>query len=199
MASHEEATSKPNLEEYRIHTVDKRDTLLGLSLKYGISQDAIRRCNDMPTDNLATFKTLQIPLTKEYKMKLPVGEGESHAAMLRKFRVTNDLSEPEARAYLELAEWNLEQAQAFYVKDVAFERAHGADLNAFLAEATAPTAVSTQSSTQPLNADAFEIDPAAGEETALLDSKEPVRSSGVQLGGGMTQPVRRRTHTADPF
>jgi LysM repeat protein len=117
----DDSAAKP--APYKLHVVDKRDTLMGLSLKYGISADIIRRANDLPTDNLSTMRELRIPLSTDSNVLDPKGSETSKNAMIRRFRVANDLTEAEARAYLSIADWNYEQAQKEFGQGEAFEAA----------------------------------------------------------------------------
>jgi membrane-bound lytic murein transglycosylase D len=45
----------------RTHTVAPRETLFSLARRYGVTTDAIRRANDLPSDQLRAGQTLVIP------------------------------------------------------------------------------------------------------------------------------------------
>ncbi|MGC4014981.1 MAG: LysM peptidoglycan-binding domain-containing protein [Luteolibacter sp.] len=52
---------KPSAAGGTSHVVVKGDTLGGIARKYGVSQDAIKKANDMTKDTVVLGKTLQIP------------------------------------------------------------------------------------------------------------------------------------------
>jgi len=113
--------------EVQIHTIEKRDTLLGLSLKYGVSVSELKLANDIPftSDNLHSCgPTLRIPLGG----KSEIGDGktnetkeESDRAILRRFRVTHNLEEAEAKYYLSLCDNDFEKATIELKNDLNVE------------------------------------------------------------------------------
>jgi LysM repeat protein len=106
---------------YLLHTVERRDTLDGLALKYGVSKGDIKQANDLPTDNIFTCRTLRIPTGRSRGVLAGGGGSESRPAMVRRFRVNNQLSEPEAVYYLESADYVYATAEAALRKDLAAE------------------------------------------------------------------------------
>ena len=108
-----------------LHTLSPSDTLMGLSLKYGCSEHAIRLANDLPSSgNLGGIKTLRIP-ARGAPLRPPPDEGASQRALLRAFRAATGLSEPEAKYYLGEVEWDLPRAQALLREHEAAETASG--------------------------------------------------------------------------
>ena len=113
--------------DVHIHTLEKRDTLLGLSLKYGVSVSELKLANDIPftSDNLHSCgPTLRIPLGG----KSEIGDGhsiqtkeESDRAILRRFRVTHNLEEAEAKYYLSLCNNDFEKATIELQNDLNIE------------------------------------------------------------------------------
>lgn len=53
--------SRPASSQPRVHTVVRGDTLWGLSKKYGVSVDAIKRANGLTRDTAVLGARLQIP------------------------------------------------------------------------------------------------------------------------------------------
>ena len=112
-------------DQYIVHNVTKSDTLMGIALRYGVSIAELRFVNDIPsgTDNLATSPVLRIPTTHSRgDQPSRNAEKESHAALSRRFRVTNGVSESEAAYYLGEASWDYELAERTLRADLAFEK-----------------------------------------------------------------------------
>jgi len=55
------AAERPAAPRRRTHTVAAGETLFGLARRYGVSTDAIRRANDLATDQLRAGQTIVIP------------------------------------------------------------------------------------------------------------------------------------------
>lgn len=118
-----------------VHTVLKSDTLQGLAFKFACTVTEIRLANDLPTDNLATCATLRIPAGARAPLPARREEPDTRAAVLRRFRVANRVSESEARYYLEDAEWDEVKAALAIKQDLEFERQNAPAMNAALAAA----------------------------------------------------------------
>ena len=104
------------------HPVTKSDTLFGLPLKYNISIAEIKRINDLATDNISYLKIIKIP-RGNYKGILPNKDNlpDSKRSLVRKLKNTYNLSEAEAKYYLDLVDYNYELACKEYQQDEEFE------------------------------------------------------------------------------
>ena len=93
-------------------------------MKYKISKATLRQVNDLPSDNIHTVKTLRKPLPGRADIggvAAPVERAESHASILRRFRIKHGLAEAEARYYLDSANYDEASAAAELKADLAFE------------------------------------------------------------------------------
>lgn len=136
---------------FLVHTVEKRDTLMGLSLRYGVTITDIRVANDLPSENIAFLKTLRIPVrggkaAAAAVPRAPVGERDSERSLIRRLAVTHRLSEAEAKYYLEEAAWDYDAAEREFLKEASFEAAHAGDAAAAVAAATVVPAAPAASS-----------------------------------------------------
>jgi len=108
-------SADPGGGAFVMHAVTPRDTLMGLSLKYGVSVAELRRLNDLPTENISMLRTLKV------RPALAGGSGagdeESRASKLRRFRVSNGIPEEEATFYLDDAGWDVGEAQTAFDRD----------------------------------------------------------------------------------
>ncbi|HLL82620.1 MAG TPA: LysM peptidoglycan-binding domain-containing protein, partial [Longimicrobium sp.] len=55
------APARPAAARRRTHTVAAGETLFGLARRYGVSTEAIRRANDLASDQLRAGQTIVIP------------------------------------------------------------------------------------------------------------------------------------------
>jgi len=116
-----------------LHFVDQNnDSILSLSLRYGVPADALRRTNNLYADHLlAARRTVLIP-GEFYKGGISLSprplEGEEEEikkTKLRKFMVKCKVAEYDvALLYLEQASYNLEQAITAYKADEDWEKTH---------------------------------------------------------------------------
>jgi len=116
-----------------LHFVDQNnDSILSLSLRYGVPADALRRTNNLYADHLlAARRTVLIP-GEFYKGGVSLSprplEGEEEEikkTKLRKFMVRCKVAEYDvALLYLEQASYNLEQAITAYKADEDWEKTH---------------------------------------------------------------------------
>lgn len=112
--------------EFIVHKVSPRDTILGLSLKYGCNAQTILLANDLPTSgnaNLSLLPSLKIPRAV-HRLSEPGGE-MSQRAILRAFRAKHGLPEEESKYYLLEASWDLEKAGDLLREHLRFEAASG--------------------------------------------------------------------------
>jgi hypothetical protein len=110
------------------HNVGPSDTFQGLCLRYGISPTIMRQTNHFSGSNL---------LLAPRKLKIPIGSvtndvyggKDSEESKVIAFRMAfngrDGLSQKEALAYLELSDWNVDEAIAFAKQDLAWESQHG--------------------------------------------------------------------------
>ncbi|EOA85379.1 uncharacterized protein SETTUDRAFT_164036 [Exserohilum turcica Et28A] len=116
-----------------LHFVDQNnDSILSLSLRYGVPADALRRTNNLFADHLlAARRTVLIP-GEYYKGGVSLSprplEGEEEEikkTKLRKFMVKCKVAEYDvALLYLEQASCNLEQAITAFKADEEWEKEH---------------------------------------------------------------------------
>ncbi|KAL6705592.1 hypothetical protein ACN47E_006539 [Coniothyrium glycines] len=116
-----------------LHFVDQNnDTILALSLRYGVPSGALRRTNNLYADHLlAARRTVLIP-GEFYKGGVSLSprplEGEEEEikkTKLRKFMVRCKVAEYDvAVLYLEQAQYNLENAVLRYKADEEWEKHH---------------------------------------------------------------------------
>ena len=117
-----------NVNEFELHKIEKRDTLLGLSLKYGVAVSELKLANDIPftSDNLHSCgPTLRIPVGGKSGFGTATvsseNKEESERALLRRFRVTHGLEEAEAKYYLSIGEGDFEKATKELQNDLNIE------------------------------------------------------------------------------
>ena len=125
------------LPPFVLHTVTRSDTIDGLAFKYRVTKSEIKLLNDLPSDNIHTCSVLKIP--QGPRAPLPSAreaQGDTKAAVLRRFRVTHGLDESEARYYLEEASYDEKLAEEALKADLAFERQNAAAVNAAVSNAT---------------------------------------------------------------
>ncbi|KAF1833088.1 hypothetical protein BDW02DRAFT_397693 [Decorospora gaudefroyi] len=116
-----------------LHFIDQtNDSILSLSLRYGVPADALRRTNNLYADHLlAARRTVLIP-GEFYKGGVSLSprplEGEEEEikkTKLRKFMVQCKVAEYDvALLYLEQARYNLEQAITVFKADEDWEKEH---------------------------------------------------------------------------
>lgn len=131
----------PNPPPYIEHTVTKSDTLFGLSLKYGIHISEIKLLNDLATDNISYLKYLKIPQGKHRQPVLPDKSNlpDSKRTLLRKFKNTYNVSEKEAKYYLDMVDYNYDEAVKEYEQDLQFEQKHQPEIQKVLQPIIAST------------------------------------------------------------
>ncbi|TQV99973.1 hypothetical protein V2A60_005387 [Cordyceps javanica] len=109
----------------------EHDSILSLSLRYGVPQDALRRANNINSDHLLLArKTVLIP-GNFYKggVSLSPRPVEGEAEELRKSKIRRLMTSCKlvdygvAQLYLEQAGYNLERAIDNYFTDEAWEQA----------------------------------------------------------------------------
>lgn len=105
------------------HPVSKSDTLMGLSLRYGINVAELKRYNNLPTENISYLKTINIPKGGRGAALPPASEAASRSAVIRAFASKHKLSKEEATYYLEEARFEEATAQRALQADLDFEDA----------------------------------------------------------------------------
>ena len=95
------------------HVVTRSDSIEGLCLQYKISKATLRQLNDLPSDNIHTVASLRIPFAGAATLPADtVPKPESHASILRRFKVTHGLADGEARYYLDDSDYDEGKAAA---------------------------------------------------------------------------------------
>ena len=113
-------------DDYIYHPVDKKkDTLMGLSLRYRVPIDVLKLHNNLPTENLVMLETARIPKNNARPRALSTGTVDSLDAKIRRFTRSQGTSEPEARLYLDDASGDYDLAVAQYREDLEAEKRSG--------------------------------------------------------------------------
>lgn len=197
-------------DEYIYHPVDKRDSLMAISLRYGISVADLKLVNNLPTENLAAVRTLKIPRDRARVVIAPATTSEDgKSAKVRRLialaigRVPGErLSEPEARFYLEDAGWDVDAALALWRRDEDFDASTGgAASRAASAVAAGPAAAGSMAAVVPT---APPISGGAGAAAPAERPSKPAESSRAELPAGGAaarlgaEARSGRAETADP-
>jgi len=106
------------------HTITPEDTLVGISLKYNIPVDEIKKANKMFSSNVQERKKLLIPGKGSGQVR-PKTENEQvfeRRNKLKEFQRLTGTELPEGKYYMEEANYDLEAAKTQYQQDVAWER-----------------------------------------------------------------------------
>ncbi|CAF9928645.1 hypothetical protein IMSHALPRED_007713 [Imshaugia aleurites] len=125
-------SSEPPAEDVLHFLNPSHDTLLSLSLRYGVPQDALRRKNGLFADHLlAARRTILIP-GEFYKGGVSLSpepmESEEEVirkAKVRRFQTTCKVSEYDvALLYLQQSDYNFDLAVEAYLADEKWEKEH---------------------------------------------------------------------------
>jgi len=121
------------------HYVTEADTLIGLSFRYGVTAQSIRKLNRMPTDDVQAFSRLYIPKKgfdvsvidihsdDEDTVPPPMNDAERalfEKRMLQRLRGQTGMSLEEAKYYMSLYGFSFMEALREYNEDMEFERTH---------------------------------------------------------------------------
>ncbi|KAL6056840.1 hypothetical protein QOT17_015867 [Balamuthia mandrillaris] len=119
-----ELPAKPE-EDFFYHTIQDTDTLQGLSLKYHVSREALKRVNNTSSDiQLMAMKQIRVPKSEHVKAPLPSPqqtEEQARRATFRKFKSRTECTDEEAKFYLQEAHYDLEKAMALWREDEDWE------------------------------------------------------------------------------
>jgi|Transcript_17333 hypothetical protein len=110
------------------HNVVPSDTFQGLCLRYGISPTVMRQTNHFSGSNLRLApQKLKIPIGSVTKDVYGTQDTEESKIIgfSMAFKRPDGLSRKEAVAYLELSDWNVDEAIVFAKQDLAWESQHG--------------------------------------------------------------------------
>lgn len=202
-------------DDFIYHPVDRRDSLMALSLRYGVPVADLKMLNNLPTENLAAVRTLRIPRDRARVVIAPTGaSADDHGAKIRRLialaigRMPGErLSEPEARFYLEDAGWDVDAALAAWRRDEDFDASTGgAASRAASAAAAGPAVAASMAAVVPLESRGSS---SAGAATAAARPDKPAEAgkaahaaSGAAAGGAAARVSAdsrpARAETADP-
>lgn len=134
--------------QFYVHEVESGDTLVGVSLKYGVSKQDIRRVNKMMDDNIITRKTIMIPRSEN----APTPEVERRTdrrASIREFKkkVNQQCADEEVEFYLAEADNNIDIAVEKYKEDVGWEKNRSSIRSSSSTLPSAPNAYEQEKST----------------------------------------------------
>jgi LysM repeat protein len=110
------------------HFVNKNDTLIGISMRYGITKVQLIRANQgLAHDNLYAFYDVKIPIdreniTIEKKEETEEDRQRERNKSIARFRRSQNVGEAEARFYLSENEFDVSKAIKERQADVEFER-----------------------------------------------------------------------------
>lgn len=115
---------------YFKHHVQTTDTLQGISLRYGIPVDDIKKINKLfNASSLISRRFIYVKTSKDITSLPPpieTSEEQRKRQMVSKFvSIGKDSSKEEARAYLESNNWDLAAALKEYDGDRNWEKTHG--------------------------------------------------------------------------
>ena len=117
----------PPVPEFLTHTVMPSDTLIGICLKYKVSQAQLRRFNSFTGENFRLCKELRIPTQHMARQGVVVQPQErTRDVTLQDFRNATGLDAIEARLYLDDADWEVAKATAAWAADEQWEQSSSA-------------------------------------------------------------------------
>ncbi|KAG5459560.1 MAG: hypothetical protein BJ554DRAFT_25 [Olpidium bornovanus] len=103
------------------HYVTRTDTLVGISLKYGVS--AIRRVNALFADDVCARQFLFIPDVDFSHQPVPSDPDAEKKAAVKRFQIISKCTDPyEAKAYVEGADFDINAALQQYWSDARWEK-----------------------------------------------------------------------------
>jgi len=108
---------------YYKHKVLTNETLVGISLKYSISMEELKRANKLFSREIYTRKFLLIPVSPN--TPLPQNEPDSRLELLRTFKSKTKSSLEEAKFYLDSNDGNVEKALQEWEEDKRWEEVNG--------------------------------------------------------------------------
>jgi LysM repeat protein len=112
-----------------MHRVELGDTLDGLMLQYGVSKTAIKKYNNLQSDDIYYLKELKIPNPTTDFTSAPLSEAEIEEirkqTLLDSFKAQVPKDDRNlAKLYMEEAEYDVEQALKLYKEDLDWEKAN---------------------------------------------------------------------------
>jgi len=119
-------------DDFVIHTVKISDTLERLCIQYDVNKDAIKMANDFLGEEIYMFKTLKIPFTYGEVYHVPPDKDEEEEKkewaqeqfhqVIRDTNLDNENYTSEVKYYLEMNNYNMEEAMRQYDLDMKFEK-----------------------------------------------------------------------------
>ncbi|CAD8110574.1 unnamed protein product [Paramecium sonneborni] len=106
----------------------KGDTLQGLAIKYNLTPEAIRKFNNLTTNEIYYLKSIIIPNQSSYDSQEKVIDQCSFQKifmleyMLNTILDSKDRCEKVAKYYLEISDWDLNKAIQEYKEDQSFDK-----------------------------------------------------------------------------
>lgn len=130
------ASAKSHNNSVLYHEVRPTDTFQGICLRYKVTPTELRRANRLLSNNLSLVEKLAIPLNQRDERaaitQIPTRE-EIVADLVTRVSASATLTHTEARAYLELNDWNMDAAVENIREDFAggpLRSASNADVDA---------------------------------------------------------------------
>lgn len=107
------------------HFISPTDTLFGISLKYGISLELIRKANRLYTDEVCNRQFLVIPGALK-SLSDPQTVQDHQKILIKRFQInTKCTNYVEARSYMIQNDYDLIKAADQYQSDLEWERGRG--------------------------------------------------------------------------
>lgn len=109
------------------HLVAKTDTLSGLSVRYGVKVDDIKRANNIIGDSIFERKFVDIPNptripSEEELSSRPIPKCGKDSTAISRFVLLAKCTPVEAKFYLTDHDWNFKEAMAAYKQDLEWEK-----------------------------------------------------------------------------
>jgi len=119
-------------QNYGTHIVQHTDTLAGLSLRYGCSTEELRRINHLPTQSIHERSVLKVPPSSNQVENVTEASQltETMEELMKKRLAARLVKEnppcvfSEAVYYLELADYNFEEAVKDYQEDASWSKSN---------------------------------------------------------------------------
>jgi hypothetical protein len=128
--------------EFYMHRVTSSDTAAGVCLRYNIKIQTLRELN--PTlrsmQNIQACRDLKVPVKKLSPEQLHLFKFENqHRANIQALRTKAELTEPEAKYYLDMHDGDFESALQEALEDLEWEKANGKKSEAVSTTTKVPT------------------------------------------------------------
>lgn len=108
-------------EKFFVHHVSISDTLAGISIRYKIPKEVIRKVNKMQTDQVIEKKILYIPKVPGVDCPSP-NPVNTRSLVLSSFMKATNCDKAEASYYLDTADWDEQAAIKLWKDDMLWQK-----------------------------------------------------------------------------